>query len=194
MTNILSPKGFQSYGNSDGVSSNFGLARGKMAYNASACYSGDPLIASGGKLAVATTTGASGAAVAGVAKSFSWLSTAQGRRVWQNYYPSNDSVGNADVDVFFVNYPDALFIVQSNGTTAVAQTDVGKFGNFATTNTGNTASGLSGMSLDYANLNATKGTLPFYIYKLVEAPATDPASAYNLVIVGFATGNLTQIG
>ncbi len=50
------------------------------------------------------------------------------------------------------------------------------------------------MSLDYANLNATKGSLPFYIYKLVEAPLTDPTSAYNLVIVGFAPGNITPNG
>jgi len=194
MANILSPKGFQEIGLANGAEPNFGLSRGKMAYNASACYSGDAIIASGGKLAVATTTGSSGAAVAGIAVSFSWVSTAQGRRVWQRYYPGSDSQGNADVDVDFLNNPDGLFIVQSNGTTAVAQTDVGKFANFATTNTGSAASGMSGMSLDYANLNATKGTLPFYINRLVEAPTTDPTSAYNLVIVGFAAGNLTQIG
>ena len=194
MSNTLSPKGFQELGLANGAVPNFGLSRGKMAYNASACYSGDAIVASSGKLAVATTTGASGAAVAGIAVSFSWVSTAQNRRVWQNFYPGNDSQGNQDVDVNFINHPDALFVVQSNGTTAIAQADVGKFGNFATTNTGSSASGLSGMSLDYANLNATKGTLPFYINRLVEAPATDPASAYNLVIVGFASGNLTQIG
>jgi hypothetical protein len=190
MTNTLSPKGFQAYGLVDGTPPNFGMARGKMAYNASACYSGDVLVVSGGKLAVTTNFGGSGAAVAGVAVSFSWVSTAQNRRVWQNWYPGNDSRGNQDVDVDYINNPQSLFIVQADGG-PVTQAQVGQFTG-PTTGTGNAASGLSGQSL-YSTTTGAIGTLPFYVYKLVQAPATDPASAYNQVIVGF-TSNLSPNG
>lgn len=189
MSNTLSPKGFQDYGLLAGVAPNFGLSWGKMAYNASACYNGDALKASSGKLAVITDFQGSSSAWAGVARIFTWVSTAQGRRVWQNYYPGTDSQGNVDVDVGFVNNPQALFIVQADGL--VQQSDVGAFTG-ATTGSGSAASGMSGMSL-YHTTTGSLGTFPLYVHSLVQAPATDPASAYNLVVVGFTT-NVTRIG
>lgn len=192
MTNTFAPKGFQDSSFIAGLAQSFGMTPGKMAYNASACYKYDPLILTSGKLAVATVTGNTGAAIAGVAMSFTWVSTAQGRRVWQNYYPGSDSVGNADVDVLFQGNPDAMFIVQvSNGGAAgstAAQADVGSFFNFFT-GTGNTYSGLSGFSLDYATKNSSKGSLPFVLQAILQAPVSDPTSANNLVQVGIA--NLT---
>ena len=188
MTNTNSPFGFKSSNFIAGTEPNYGLTPGKMAYNASACYRGDPVILSSGKIAVATATGNTGAAVAGIIESFTWVSIAQGRRVWQSYYPGSDSQGNADVDVIYQANPNALFKVQVNASTA-AQADVGSFFNFAT-GAGNTYSGQSGFSLDYSTKNSSQGVLPFVLYSIGEAPGTDPTSAYNIVTVGFATRTL----
>ena len=181
--NTNAPFGFAYRGLTDGSVPNFGTVRGYCAYNASAIYQGDPVVLSSGLIAVASTTGGTGAAVAGIAVSFSWVSIAQKRRVWQNYYPGSDSQGNANVEVLYVNNPGALFEAQSNGT-AIAQADVGKGVNFAT-GSGSTYSGISGFSLDQSTLNATLGSLPFYVYGIEAAPRTDPTSSYNRVIVGF---------
>lgn len=198
MANVLAPLGFRLVGLVDGSPPNFGIQTGVMAYNASACFAGDPLILSGGKLAVATTTGNTGAAIAGVAVSFKWVSTAQGRTVWQDYYPGNDSVNNADVEVRFANNAGSIFEVQvasSSAGTAVggpaAQADVGSFFNFATGAGGSTRSQQSSFSLDYSTKNASIGVLPFYLYSLEKAPRTDPTTAGNLVRVGIATLTLT---
>jgi hypothetical protein len=185
MTNTNAPRGFGQSSLIAGAVPNFGLQTVPMAYNASAVYRGDPLILSSGKAAVATVTGNTGAAVLGVAVAFSWVSIAQGRKVWQSFYPGSDSVGNADVECWMDNNPDALFDVQVNGGPAV-QADVGSFFNWAT-GTGNIYSGLSGFSLDYSTKNASQGSLPFVLQKILQAPGTDPASAYNIVRVGFAT-------
>ena|ERR1700722_10033757 len=199
MTNTLITGGFRYIGLVDGSPPNFGIATGYCAYNASAMFAGDPLIISSGLLAPATATGNTGAAVAGVAVSFSWLSTAQGRRVWQDYYPGSDSVSNANVTVKYVNNAGALFQVQTMSSSAgtavggpMVQADVGQAINFATGAGGNTANQQSSFGLDFSTLNATVGVLPFYVYQLIQAPATDPTTAGNLVQVGFAT--LTKAG
>lgn len=185
MANTNSPRGFGQSNTIAGSQPNYGLTWGKMAYNASAVYNGDPLKLVSGKVAVATVTGNTGAAVVGIANQFTWVSIAQSRRVWQSYYPGSDSQGNADVDVGFISLPNAEFDVQVNGGPAV-QADVGSFFNFAS-GSGNTYSGLSGFSLDYASKNATQGSLPFVLRAILQAPGTDPTSAYNIVRVGFAT-------
>ena len=185
MTNANAPRGFGSSSFTAGLGQTFGITKGLMAYNASACYRGDPVILSGGKIAVATVTGNTGAAIAGIAESFSWVSIAQQRKVWQSYYPGSDSVNNADVTVHYQGNPQALFDVQVNGGPAV-QADIGSFFNWAT-GTGNVYSGLSGFSLDYSTKNATQGSLPFVLQEILQAPGTDPTSAYNIVRVGIAT-------
>lgn len=189
IANVNSPFGFKQVDATAGVSPNYGLTWGLMAYNASACYSGDPVILSSGKVAVATVTGNTGAAVLGVASVFKWVSIAQSRTIIQNYYPGSDSLNNADVNVGFINLGGAIFDAQSNGT-AFAQADVGKGVNFAT-GTGNNATGQSGFTLDQSTLNATIGTLPFVIQAIEPGPISnnlyDPTGTYNIARVGFAT-------
>lgn len=194
MANTLAPKGFREYGLVDGQAPNFGIATGKCLA-ATAIFYGDPLkYGTAGYLAPATVTGNTGAGVVGIAFSFSWTSIAQGRTVRAQYYPGNDSVNNADVTVHFTNNADSLFIAQVTSAAAgtavggpLAQADVGSFFNFATGAGGNVQTGASSFSIDYSTKNATQGTLPFYLYQLVQAPVTDPTSAGNLGIVGFAT-------
>lgn len=199
MTNTLITGGFRYVGLTDGSPPNFGFANGFCAYNAAAMFAGDPLVIAAGLLTAGTTTGNTGAAVAGVAVSFTWISTAAGRRVWSQTYPGNDSVGNANVSVKYVNNPNAIFEVQvmsSSAGTAVggpaAQDDVGLFYNYATGAGGNTSNQQSSYGIDFSTENATQGVLPFYIYQLEEAPRTDPTTAGNLIRVGFAT--LTKSG
>lgn len=185
MSNTNAPRGFGQSAIINGTSPNFGVTSAPMAYNASAVYKGDPLKLVSGKVAVATVTGNTGAAVIGVADSFKWVSIAQNRTVIQSFYPGSDSQGNADVEVLMINQPDALFDVQVNASNAV-QADVGSFFNFAT-GTGNTYSGLSGFSLDYSTKNASQGSLPFVLNAILQSPGTDPTTQYNIVRVGFAT-------
>lgn len=185
MANVSAPRGFGPASMTSGVTTNFGIVIVPMAYNASACYKGDPVKLVSGLAAVATVTGGTGAAVLGIADSFSWISIAQGRKVWQSFYPGNDSQGNANVDCYVNVHPDSLFDVQCNAGPAL-QADVGSFFNFAS-GTGNTYNGLSGFSLDYSTKNATQGSLPFVLNAILQLPGTDPTTQYNIVRVGFAT-------
>lgn len=196
MANTLAPKGFREYGLVDGQAPNFGIAKGFCVYSTAMFY-GDPIKITAGYLLPATVTGNTGAAIAGVAYSFTWVSIAQGHTVRAQYYPGNDSVGNADVTVHYTNNPDSLFTAQATSSSAgtavggpLTQADVGSFFNFATGAGGNTQSGASSFSADYSTKNATQGTLPFYLYQLVQAPATDPTSAGNIGIFGIATQSL----
>lgn len=200
MANTFAPKGFREYGQTDGVSPNFGLAAGKCLYT-TALFSGDPLIKSAGYLSAASTTGNTGAGIVGIAYSFSWNSIAQGRTVRAQYYPGSDSVSNADVTVHFGNSPNSLFTAQvassSAGTAAggpLLQASVGLFINFATGAGGSTTTQQSSFCLDYSTLNASSTTLPFFVYNLEVAPATDPTSAGNMVIVGFNPSSFGRIG
>lgn len=188
MSNVLAPFGFKPSDFISGQSPNYGLQTGLMAYNASATYRGDAVILISGKVAVATVTGNAGAAVLGIAWQFKWVSIAQKQVVWASYYPGNDSVSNADVEVWFLGNPDAVFTVQINTGGPAVQADVGSFFNFDT-GTPNTLSAVqtSGMSLDYSTKNASQGTLPFVLRGIVQAPQSDPTTDYNLVTVGFAT-------
>lgn len=188
MSNANSPFGFKPSNFFAGLQPNYGLNTSPMAYNASACYRGDAVILSSGKVAVATVTGGTGAAVLGIAWQFKWVSIAQKQTVIASYYPGSDSVGNADVECWFLGNPDAVFTVQINTGGPAVQADVGSFFNFATgTPNTNSAVQTSGMSLDYSTKNASQGSLPFVLRSIIQAPQSDPASNYNLVNVGFAT-------
>ncbi len=117
-----------------------------------------------------------------------YLSTSQKRTVWSNYWPGSDATG--DVTAYICDDPNAQFIVQSSdasGTAAIGFANIGEYINIAV-GTGNTANGLSGMTVDQDTL-ATTVTLPFRIVGLVEDPpgvnGTDITTEYNQVIVAF---------
>lgn len=202
MVNTLSPKGFREYGVTDGIAPTFGQGAGFCLYS-TAIFSGDPLKTVAGYLAPATVTGNTGAAVSGVAYSFSWVSIALGRRAYAQYYPGNDSVGNADVRVHFTNAGGSLFYAQATSSSAgtaiggpLTQADCGSFFNFATGAGGNTATQASSFSIDYSTKNASQGVLPFFLYQLATSPSApgnfDPTLAGNWGIFGLAT--VSKIG
>ena len=95
-----------------------------------------------------------------------------------------------DVEAYIIDDPNAQFEVQSSdsgGTAAVTFANVGEYINLAV-GSGNTATGISGMTVNVATLNTTV-TLPFRIVGLIQDPpgsnGTDIASEFNRVIVAF---------
>lgn len=181
MTNVDAPFGFRPMGVFAGFAPNFEVCPGVAAYNAGAMYQGDVLDFSSGKLVPDSVAGG-GAPIAGIAVAFEWASTAKKRRAFQNYYPDDDSSGDADIEVRFIAATTSqLFIVQSDNEN-VTQANVGSYANWVA-GTGSAYSGISGAALDAGTINSTQGSLPFQIVGRLGAPQTDPDATYNLVIV-----------
>lgn len=195
MSNTNAPFGFQPVYALDGAPTNYGLARGFMlATQSSALGEGDPLQAgsSGSQGYLIPTTLSSptstGQTQAGIAKSFNYLSIANKRRIWTNYWPGSDCVANTLVSVTYYTHPFLVYKVQCT-LGPVTQANVGEFCNI-TLGTPNANNGLSTASLDDSTIAASQGSLPC---KIVEIPGvtssgnqilgSDPASAYNTVYV-----------
>lgn len=148
--------------------------------------------------------------VAGVFAGCKYLSTAQKRTVWSNYWPGSDT--SNDVEAYVITDPNARFIVQtanSNTTaTAVGQAQVGQNIGFSWTDStatgetnGNTANGLSTMfadqyTLSSAGVTGANAALPFRVIALANylpgqaAPLSgvngnDATAGYNKIVVGF---------
>ncbi len=186
MANTNNPFGFRQVKGTGSVPT-FELSTRKIASNnTTAIFFGDAVIP--------LTTGYIGQATAstvrmeGIFYGCKYLSTSQKRTVWSNYWPGSDATG--DVTAYICDDPNAQFIVQSSdasGTAAIGFANIGEYINIAV-GTGNTANGLSGMTVDQDTL-ATTVTLPFRIVGLVEDPpgvnGTDITTEYNQVIVAF---------
>jgi hypothetical protein len=149
--------------------------------------------------------------VAGVFAGCKYLSVAQKRTTWSNYWPGSDA--NGDVSAYAITDPNAQFVVQtanSNTTaTAVGLSSVGQNVGFSytqsgvTSTNGNTNSGLSTFFADQYTLSANSAqgyyanaVLPFRIIgllnyvpgqtsPLVSINGSDATTAYNKIIVGF---------
>ena len=122
--------------------------------------------------------------LAGVFQGCKYLSVAQKRTVWSNFWPGSDN--NGSVYAYVVNDPNARFIVQAGSSTNVTQAGVGASISLSGGANGNTASGISGMCVDTLG---TSSTAPFRVISLVTDPpgsnGTDVAANANYVIVGF---------
>jgi len=186
MANTNTPFGFRQVKGTGSVPT-YELSTRKIASNNStAIFFGDAVIP--------LTTGYIGQATAstvrmeGIFYGCKYLSTSQKRVVWSNYWPGADATG--DVTAYICDDPNAQFIVQSSdasGTSPIAFANIGEYINIAV-GTGNTANGISGMTVDQDTLGTTV-TLPFRIVGLVEDPpgvnGTDITTEYNQVIVAF---------
>lgn len=122
--------------------------------------------------------------LAGVFVGCKYLSVAQKRTVWSNYWPGSDNSG--DIYAYVVNDPNARFLAQAGASLNVTQAAIGASISLAGGSGGNTANGISGMYLDTVG---TSSTAPFRVIGLVTEPpgsnGTDIASVANYVIVGF---------
>lgn len=186
MANTNTPFGFRQVKGTGSVPTYELSTRKIKSDNSTAIFFGDAVIP--------LTTGYIGQATAstvlmeGIFYGCKYLSTSQKRVVWSNYWPGADATG--DVTAYICDDPNAQFIVQSSdttGTAAIGFANIGEYINIAV-GTGNTANGLSGMTVDQDTLG-TIVTLPFRIVGLVEDPpgvnGTDITTEYNQVIVAF---------
>ena len=197
MANTFAPFGFsQSSGN--GSAPTYEQVTGFCAYNAAAAYYGDPIYQNADGSVTPGTPGT--AALAGVFIGCKYLSVSQKRTVWSNYWPGSDVASGNNVEVYFVNDPNARFIAQVGGSSSVglAAADIGANVQFAY-GTPNTLSGLSGAYIDITVTPAATATLPFRVVSLVASPPGangTTTGAYNYAVVGFnnvATKTLTGI-
>lgn len=153
--------------------------------------------------------------VAGIFVGCKYLSVAQKRTFWSNYYPGSDANTGAAVTAYVVNDPHANFIVQTansnTASTAVGFANVGQnvgF-NFAVSGAspasvnGNTANGLSTFFADQFTIS-TNPYLPFRIVNLANytpdgsnpltgVSGNDYTAAFNRIIVTFNNAMLNQL-
>jgi hypothetical protein len=114
----------------------------------------------------------------------SYLSTAIGRVVWQNYYGGSGS--GSDIACSICTDPQANFLVQTDNT-AIAFADIGANIQFVT-GVANATTQNSIMSVAQSTISTTN-TLPFRIVGLLSQSAppgtdgTDNTSAFNRIIV-----------
>jgi hypothetical protein len=114
----------------------------------------------------------------------SYYSTSQRKVIFNNYWPGSDATG--DVNAFVCDDPMALFKVQAGIGSAITQTSLGATADIVSSPTGNTTTGISGMSLSTPGTTVTN---PFKVVNLVTTPpgaqGTDLTTPYNYVIVSF---------
>lgn len=186
MANTNAPFGFRQYSGTGSAPTYEQNVRYIASNNTTAIFFGDAVIPlSTGYIAQAT---ASTVRIEGIFAGCKYVSTSQKRTVWSNYWPGSDA--NGDVEAYIIDDPNAKFVVQSSdsgGTDPVSFANIGEYINLAV-GTGNTATGISGMTVNVDTL-ATTATLPFRIVGLVQNPpgadGTDITSEYNQVIVAF---------
>jgi hypothetical protein len=183
VANTQAPFGFRQW---SGIGSSPTYEQVKMlisSANSTAIYFGDAVVpVTGSATGYIKQATASTVALAGVFVGCEYVSTAQKRKVWSNYWPGSDATG--DVTAWVINDPNAVFLVQAGGT-VVGQSKVGQNIQL-NVGTGTAANGISGM---YVETPATTATLPFRVYGVVTeppgAPGTDATAAYNYVLVQF---------
>lgn len=181
MTNTLAPFGFSHIGYLDGQAPTFaGQPRLISSSNATKIYRGDPVTTLSSGLITQASAGTT--QIAGIFDSCSYLSIAQGKQVWSQYWPGSDAAGN--VTAYVISSPNATFLAQALNT-QITQGNVGNNINFAI-GTGSTVNGISGATLDQSTI-ANTTTLPFRIYSLSNGigNGSDNGNPYNYAIVTF---------
>jgi hypothetical protein len=209
MANVNAPFGFRQWSGTgsaptyEQVTVGPGGISGGIAFNQAAFYFGDPVVRLGsGASTLAQAAGAAGTStvtLAGIFQGCKYLSTAQKRTTWSNYWPGSDvATGNAGAtEAYIINDPLAQFLAQSDST-GVAAADIGSNIDF-NIGTGNAANGISGAFLIHGG--SANAAYPFRLLNLVWAPpgaqgvsVAGTAAAFNYAIVGFnnvETKNLT---
>lgn len=187
MANIQAPFGFTPYvGN--GAYPTFEQTVRQVAYNnATAIYTGDPVVSlASGYIAQAT---AGTTQIAGIFVGCKYLSISAKRVIWNNYWPGSDVASGTDIEAYIINDPNMRFLCQVGGSTTlpVAFADKDANINFGL-GTGNANTGRSGAYADVTTLAVT-ATLPFRVVDLIQTPpggnGTDIASPYNFIVVAF---------
>lgn len=190
MANVSAPFGFSQY-RGTGSSPTYEMVVATIDYNTVNIFQGDPVfrLSDGTVAGITTGPGPGTTAIAGIFVGCNYLSVAQKRVVWSNYWPGSDVASTVLVNAKIVNDPNAQFLAQVGGSTSTGATagNVGLNVQFAY-GTGTTSNGISGAYVDISVTPAATSTLPFRLVGLVVDPPGAPgtaAGAYNYVIVAF---------
>ena len=195
MANTSAPFGFRQYSGT-GSAPTYEQVAVTIAYDATNIFYGDPVEPDSNGLIIQGDGTTAAAGIAGVFVGAQYLSVAQKRTVWSNYWPGSDVSSANTVIGYIINDPNAKFLVQT-GSTGATQSTINLNAGY-TTGSGNTANGISAAFLDVTTANTTS-TLPFRVVALVTEPpgsAGTASGAFNYVVVGFnnvTTKNQTGI-
>jgi hypothetical protein len=190
LPNVNAPFGFQ---DAAGLGSppTYEQQQELIAATTAPIFTGDPVFRlADGTIAGATTGPGPGAGIlAGIFLGCQYLSVAQKRMVWSNYWGGADVAAGSTSRCWINNAPGARFRVQAGNSTTVGfvPADVGMNCQFGY-GVGNVANGLSGAFIDMAVARAVTATFPFRVVALITDPPGGPgtqAGAYNWAIVGF---------
>jgi len=192
MANTNAPFGFRQYSGT-GSAPTYEQIAVRIVYNATNIFFGDPVAPDANGYVVQASSNS--VQVAGIFVGCQYLSVAQKRTVWSNYWPGSDVASGNTVTGYIVNDPNAKWVAQSDAT-GVAATDINANIGFAI-GTGNTASGISGAYLDTSTINTTN-TLPFRIISLIDFPpgsqgTNSNGQAYDWVVVAFNNVSTKQL-
>jgi hypothetical protein len=189
MANTNSPFGFKHLGFAQGgAAATFGLRRVKVAYNyGTALYAGD-VVEDLGTGYVGQYGSAGSGNVIGVVRSFEYLSTSLGRKVWSTYLPTTDHANDIDALVIPIQgVPPQLFLVQAY-LLPFAITHLGTKV-VPTVGTGSAIGGRGKSGMTVTAGSSTTNTYPFRVVDLYSNIAakgingTDDTSNYNIVVV-----------
>jgi len=197
MANVNAPFGFRQISGT-GSAPTYEQVPVTIAYNATNIFYGDPVEPDANGLVVQGDGTTAAAGIAGIFVGCKYLSVAQKRTVWSNWWPGSDVASTQTVEGYIVNDPNAKFVVQavSSISGGITQADVNATAGY-TIGSGNTSTGISAATL--SDVGPTTSTLPFRIVSLVTQPpgsnGTELATS-NYVIVAFnnvTTKNQTGI-
>jgi hypothetical protein len=202
MANTNAPFGFRQYLGTGSAPTyeQVTFGNGGIDYNATAIYYGDPVTRAsttdGTLIQGVGSAGGSTITLAGIFQGCKYLSTAQKRTVWSNYWPGSDVVVGAQstIEAYVITDPNAQFLAQSDST-GVTQANAGSNVDY-NIGTGTAANGLSGAFVIHTP--ATGSAYPFRFISLVLSPPGAPGTAsgaYNLAVYAFnnvETKNLTS--
>lgn len=181
MANTFAPFGFMQDSGTGSTPTYEQVVR-QAQYNAAAIYRGDPITSQTDGTVAISSPGTT--QIAGIFQGAKYLSVAQQRTIWNQYWPGSDVASTEYADIYFINDPNAQFIAQADDT-GLTLADVGANAQFGI-GTPNAYTKQSGAYIDSAN---TTATFPFRILGIVTTPALsfpNPESgAYALAIVGF---------
>jgi hypothetical protein len=192
MANTDAPFGFRQFSGT-GSAPTYEQIAVRIVYNATNIFFGDPVAPDANGYVVRASSNS--VQIAGIFIGCQYLSVAQKRTVWSNYWPGSDVASGNVVIGYIVNDPNAKWVAQSD-TTGVAETDINANIGFAI-GTGNTANGISGAYLDTGTINTTN-TLPFRIISLIDFPPGSQGTisngqAYDWVVVAFNNVSTKQL-
>lgn len=189
MANTNAPFGFRQYlgTGSPPTYEQVAFSNGGINYNGAAIYYGDPVQRAGaGDGSLIPSTTATAIAFVGIFQGCKYLSTAQKRTVWSNYWPGSDVVvGNqSTIEAYVITDEAAQYLVQSDATGAT-QLQMGSNVNHNVSG-GNAANGLSGAFITPGTTAAVTATLPWRMVRLIlDPPGVNgtQSGAYNYVQV-----------